>query len=96
VRVVKRLLPNVGAVLRELAAEAGVMHCDEEAAVVRWLELRGLTLEVVRTDPRRLLAAYDGLDLVICRMLHACILAANAGMPTSTPPMTWRTTASLR
>ncbi len=85
--MIKKLLPTALAGLRRIDAQyrprwVYMQHSDEEAAVLWWLRARGFRIdEVVDGGPRQLLAAYAGLDLAICQMLHSCILAANARVP---------------
>jgi Polysaccharide pyruvyl transferase len=57
------------------------MHCDTEQIAVTMLRGRGVNVEVIDAPPRELIAAYAQMEIVICQMLHASILASNAGIP---------------
>jgi len=57
------------------------VHCETERIAIDLLRKRGIKLEVVDLTPRELIAAYAQMDFVICQMLHASILSANAGVP---------------
>jgi len=57
------------------------VHCETERIAVALLRKRGVHVEVVDVPPRELIAAYSQMDFVICQMLHASILSANAGVP---------------
>jgi polysaccharide pyruvyl transferase WcaK-like protein len=58
------------------------VHCETERIAVTLLRRRGIRLQVVDLPPRQMIAAYQKMDVVICQMLHASILAANADVPT--------------
>src|SRR6185312_14614367 len=57
------------------------VHCETERIAVALLRKRGVNVQVVDVPPRELIAAYSQMDFVICQMLHASILSANAGVP---------------
>lgn len=72
--------------LRRLQRERSVafsyfMHCETEQIVVSLLRRRGIIVEVVDAEPQEMVAAYQRMDVVVCQMLHASILATNAGVP---------------
>jgi hypothetical protein len=56
-------------------------HCDTERVALALLQERGIHAHIVDMSPRRMIAAYGQMDFVICQMLHASILATNAGVP---------------
>jgi polysaccharide pyruvyl transferase WcaK-like protein len=56
-------------------------HCDTERIAVALLRERGIQTRSVDLTPRGMIAAYGRMDFVICQMLHASILATNAGVP---------------
>jgi polysaccharide pyruvyl transferase WcaK-like protein len=57
-------------------------HEPGEDAVINMLRQEGMTFTVVEGSPRELLAAYKKMDIAICQMMHAGILAFNASLPT--------------
>jgi polysaccharide pyruvyl transferase WcaK-like protein len=57
------------------------VHCDTERIAIDLLRKRGVKLDVVDLLPHEMIAAYSQMDFVICQMLHASILSANAGVP---------------
>lgn len=57
------------------------VHCETERIAVGLLRKRGVDVEMADLPPRELIAAYAQMDFVICQMLHASILSANAGVP---------------
>ncbi len=56
-------------------------HCDTERVAVALLRERGIRMQSLDLTPRRMVSAYGQMDFVICQMLHASILATNAGVP---------------
>lgn len=57
------------------------VHCETERIAISLLRKHGIRLHVVDLPPRRMIATYRQMDAVICQMLHASILASNAGVP---------------
>ncbi len=57
------------------------IHCETEWIAIDLLRKRGVDVEAVDLPPRELIAGYSQMDFVICQMLHASILSANAGVP---------------
>jgi polysaccharide pyruvyl transferase WcaK-like protein len=57
-------------------------HEPGEDAVINILRQKGMTFTVVEGSPRELLAAYKKMDIAVCQMMHAAILAFNALLPT--------------
>jgi len=82
--VLKPLLPAIIALLKIIQRDADLIylqHHDLEQPVIDFLRFRGLKFKVVYGTPGDLLDGYTETDLVICQMLHSCILAANVGTP---------------
>lgn len=57
-------------------------HEPGENVAIDMLRQKGMTFTVVEGSPRELLFAYKKMDIAICQMMHAGILAFNALLPT--------------
>lgn len=57
------------------------VHCETERLAIELLRKRRVNVDVVDLPPREMISAYAQMDFVICQMLHASILSANAGVP---------------
>lgn len=58
------------------------VHNDSEHLIPRLLAAKGIKIEVVSGTPTQVAESYRDLDLHIGGMLHSCILAHSAGIPT--------------
>lgn len=59
------------------------VHCETENIAVTLLRLHGVRItQVVDCPPDELVTAYGRMDVAICQMLHASVLATNAGIAT--------------
>lgn len=57
------------------------VHHESELFITRLLKAMGFHLTIHFGSVGKLLAGYQGIDLLIAGMLHACILAANYNVP---------------
>lgn len=58
-----------------------ISHCDTEHIAFEQLHLKGVKCTWIKTSPSQMVDVYQRMDMAIASMLHACILATNAGTP---------------
>jgi hypothetical protein len=85
-RILQHILPVVVGVLKKWQSTRDTrihyfMHESGESAVVHHLSSAGLDVRPLDLPPRQLVDAYGAMDLVLCEMMHACILCFNSSTP---------------